>query len=293
MIDQLTAEDFTFFGPELPEGRPHLLHSGRFKVLGAKGDLLKKSLLDQFEHFAEPKEFKHKDYTVMNVGPSVLPTYIPSARIFSYNISGVELEDEMEFSRVKRLPLPQDPADDDDEDDLKGKKDCKKPENEDKPRCTFKRKPRYSSPESPSRSNKPLTPLGYTQFYLPDLEDQKTPPKFKVEYTTFKAKELLPPNVSGEKRSQPPPVPYHLLPGWDSSIGKLSAEEMKRLDEDTFDDRSDDELKGKKSPKDKFLKEIKKITPFKMKDLTINSYIKLGRVLLDDKKLWGKFMDYM
>lgn len=315
VIAEHTVEDFTFFGPEMPAGRPHLLQSGRFKVLGktpdeevmvfgAKGDLLKKSLMDSFENLADPDVFKHKDYAIMNVGPSVLPAYIPSARIFSYNISGVVLEDD--FVARPFVPLVQDQEDETDsteEEDLLLKKECKKPENADKPKCSFKNKPRYSSPESPSRSNKPLTPLGFTQFFLPDIEDQKNKPKFKVEYTTFKTKELLPDNLSGQKRTQPPPVPYHLLPGWDTSIGQAAAvpEPELELDDvnadidiDTPVNSTKGKGKGKKEKAtDRFLKEVKKVTPYKMKDLTINSYIKLSRQLCADKKLWGQFTDYM
>ncbi len=39
-----------------------------------------------------------------------------------------------------------------------------------------------------------------------------------------------------------------------------------------------------------FLKAMKKMTPWKMKDLSIPSYVKLARKLVAEKKLWSQFL---
>lgn len=77
-----TVDDFTFLGPQLRHGE-HLLDSGRVKVLGKKGDMIKDLLKNSFASLAKPGEVQMEDYSVINVVPSVIPTYIPSARIVS------------------------------------------------------------------------------------------------------------------------------------------------------------------------------------------------------------------
>jgi endopolyphosphatase len=201
-----------------------------------------------------------------------------------YNITG--LEDEM-TSEDNEMIIDEEV---DDEIDIekkrpgghrhgKKKDDCSRPENEDKPHCSFKHKPRYHSKHSPSRSNKPLTPLGYAQFYLPDIDKQTdSAPGWILEYTTFKLRNLLPGWMfnTTDQRTQPLPVPLHLLPNYDPS---LSAD-----------------VKGKGKEKDKlaeFVKSLKPYTPWKMRDLTIPSYVHLARKLVAEKKMWKKFTDYM
>jgi endopolyphosphatase len=163
----------------------------------------------------------------------------------------------------------------------KKKDDCTLPENEDKPHCTFKHKPRYYSKESPSRSNKPLTPLGYAQFYLPDIDKQtESAPGWILEYTTFKLRNLLPGWMfnTTDEHTQPLPVPLHLLPNYDPS---LSAATTAGADQ------------GLKDKLEEFVKSLKAFTAWKMRDLTIPSYVHLARKLVAEKKMWKKFTQYM
>lgn len=168
----------------------------------------------------------------------------------------------------------------------KPKDDCKLPQNEDKPHCTFRSKPRHFSKHSPSRTNRPLTPLGYSQFYLPTIDKQSShPPQWEVEYTTFKAKSLIPPSSNHSNDTaltQPLPVPLHLLPGYDPAIFTPPA--------DGEGKKAKRKIKEKKK---KFEKQLEKITPFRMNDLTIGNYIKLARMLVIEKKLWNKFSEIM
>lgn len=288
----------TFSGPELLHGY-HLPNYDRFSAFSKKGDRLKESLMDSFGGLPAQPKIKQKDYAVVNVAPSIVPAYLPAARVFSYNITGVSLDPDFRLNHpVTKFPQDEDDEEfeeedweetdvdlESDEDDglkkKKGKKggkkkdDCKKPENEDKPHCVFKRKPRYSSPQSPSRTNTGLTLLGFTQFYLPDIEDTEKPPQFKIEYSTFPAKKLAPPNVSGEQPSQPPPVPYHMLPGYDPAL------------------ESDGKADNSSEAVSKLWEELKGITPFPLRDLTIKRWIDLGRELGSDKNAWNKFTDLM
>lgn len=75
--------DSAFAGPELRHG-PHIASSGRYKIKGrgfnsALGDELKKD----FGEMPGPQKLKMKDYAVINVSPSVIPTYLPGIRVFS------------------------------------------------------------------------------------------------------------------------------------------------------------------------------------------------------------------
>lgn len=184
---------------------------------------------------------------------------------FSYNISGL---DDLSIAKKRKHGHRHG--------DKGAKKDCSKPENQDKPHCVFKTKPRYYSKHSPSRSNQALSPLGYTQFYLPDIEKQKHAPEWKIEYSTHKPSQLVPGNAT--ELSQPLPVPLHLLPEYEPEL----------LDDE---EASGPEVIKKK--KDKFEKAIQRITPWKMKDLTIGSYVKLSRKLVNSKKMWNQFQEFM
>lgn len=169
---------------------------------------------------------------------------------------------------------------------------CSKPENEDKPHCVFRRKPRYFNKTSPSRSNKPLTPLGYAQWYLPEVDSSgsKTP-EWKLEYTTYRLDSLLPGGLGGNGtqpgrdggRDQPPPVPLRLLPGYDEAREEALGHGGKGGDGggDGGDKREE------------FMKLMKRMTPWKMRDLSIPSYVKLARKLVAEKKMWKQFSDFL
>lgn len=195
---------------------------------------------------------------------------------FSYNISGVKpgqapdfLDDFKKRRGGHRHGRPKD--------------DCSRPENEDKPHCAFANKPRYYNASSPSRRNGPLSALGYAQFYLPDVDDQTIVPEWQIEYTTYKKSSLLPPNMTLFSQhpfvDQPPPIPYHMLPEWDTALQSGEAD-------------AEMDLKGK-AKRDKFRQALKLITPWRMKDLTVPSYVRLARKLVAEKRMWNKFQEIM
>ena len=244
-----------------PQPRNRLEGSGRYRTKGRGGNTaLSETLRKDFGNMPSTRHLKLKDYAVLNVAPSIIPTYYPGVRIFQYNITGLDDEsEERELLKKKKKK--------------KGgrhhrhgepKDDCDLPENEDKPHCAFKHLPRYYDKNSPSRRNGPLTPLGYTQFYLPDIDTRsKSPPKWKIEYSTFTMDKLVP-NTTETK--QPPPVPLHFLPGHQDEEGVDTAKAKKKLN---------------------------KLTPFKMEDLTIGSYVTLAKRLAKQDKPWDTFRKFM
>ncbi|KAF8076398.1 endopolyphosphatase, partial [Lyophyllum atratum] len=210
---------------------------------GAKGDFvsLYETLLHEFSTLpTESKDLDYSDYHVVNIAPPVVPNpYLPSFRVFSYNVSG------------KAVGLPGRPL-------TTGKRrhghhrgnhgdkeaHCRRPENEETWKC-FLNETWHSDPESPSRTNKQWTPLGYAQYYMPDLEDaNKTHrPRFRLEYLTFAPKMLHPPPFGKGHRFQYP-IPLRHLP---------------------------------KSLRDSGVTESK-YAPYEMEDLTIPSWIELAEV---------------
>ncbi|OXG95688.1 endopolyphosphatase [Cryptococcus neoformans A2-102-5] len=300
-----TLPDLPLLGPHLPRPGP-----GKYTTFGRSGARnLEEEFRKDFGEMPGPRILKLKDYAVMNVAPSVIPTYYPGIRIFSYNISDEEsssdegrdyqgadklLDDEDGEDELEELELPLDNdffggLDEREKEDIEilkrggghrhgvPKGDCSLPSNEDKPHCAFKRKPRHYSKRSPSRTNRALSPLGYTQFYLPSMMKQKKKPEWEVEYTTYKVKTLVP--SSPENTTQPLPVPLHLLPRYDPSI--FSKPKNKTEEKEVAKKRA------------KFYKAVKAVTPYRMKDLTIGSWVKLARMLVLEKKRWKKFAELM
>ena len=73
----------SFAGPDLRHG-PHLASSGRYKTKGRGFNSgLVNDLKRDFGDMPGPQRLKKKDYAVVNVSPSVIPTYLPGIRIFS------------------------------------------------------------------------------------------------------------------------------------------------------------------------------------------------------------------
>ena len=128
-----------------------------------KGGLFE-TLLEEFSALPKSaKDTKYEEYAVVNVGPSVVPNpYVPTFRIFSYNITEVNVESWNAAQKKKK------------KEGLKrrhghhrgdrGNKTihCKTEEYQDTWRCHLDN-PWYSDPSAPSRANERWTPLGYAQ----------------------------------------------------------------------------------------------------------------------------------
>ncbi|KAJ7276413.1 hypothetical protein B0H12DRAFT_1085257 [Mycena haematopus] len=135
------------------------------------------ALLADFGAMPKPKDISYHDYAVINVSPSVVPNpYLPSFRVFSYNITGTA------SSLKDRKPGHHRGSSKNKE------KQCKLDMYRETWRCQLN-ETWHSDPDAPSRSNRLWTPLGYAQYYIPHLEEgNKThKPSFKLEYVTYGA----------------------------------------------------------------------------------------------------------
>jgi len=216
------------------------------------------TLLHEFSALpTKPKDLDYGDYHVVNTAPPVVPNpYLPSFRVFSYNVSGAADG----VARPKTTGKRRHGHRRGDHEDKVAH--CSLKENKDTWKC-FLNETWHSDPESPSRSNKQWTPLGYAQYYIPHLEDaNKTHrPRFTLEYLTFAPKLLHPPPTFGKGQKFQYPIPLQRLP---------------------------------KSLRDSGVTESK-YAPYEMADLTIPSWMELAQKLGDrqQKKLRKRFRKYM
>ncbi|KAG2152251.1 Metallo-dependent phosphatase-like protein [Suillus cothurnatus] len=156
------------------------------------------TLMADFEALVKrSKDLNYDDYAVVSVSPSF--------RVFSYNISGLGSmtvgavgEDEYflltkkdRASRWKHLPYRHG-------NDGNDNRQCMDAGYRDSWRC--KLRPWRPDSHAPSRQNTLWTPLGYAQYYIPELDHE---PKFKLEYLTFPISNLY---IADE------PVPLRNLP---------------------------------------------------------------------------------
>ncbi|KAI0320832.1 hypothetical protein OF83DRAFT_1162184 [Amylostereum chailletii] len=225
-------------------------------------DELFDELISDFESLEKSKKKIDLDhFGVVNVAPSVVPNpYLPSFRVFSYNVSGASPREEANELKKKRKKGkgqkrkhgPRPPSED-------RNASCQRPEHQNSWRCKLNQ-PWHTDPSAPSRENGLWSPLGYAQFYLPAGRlANKTRPKFKLEYLTY-ALERLHPEQEGQEFDYP--VPLKELPKGLREPGRLRS----------------------------------KYAPYGLQDLTVGSWMGLAGRLGEEKKggkLRKRFREYM
>ncbi|KAG8680873.1 hypothetical protein FRC09_017905 [Ceratobasidium sp. 395] len=182
-----------------------VLASPSLRITGRKKEvLIAEAMRGSCKELARKKKLDYDDYFVVNIGPSVIPEYTPSVRIFTYNITNAE-SDLVDVMNTELEPTI-------------SKIDCSKKENKNKKQCVFK-KPRHANKRSPSRRNTLWSPTGYSQFFIPPSSWSKSneshAPGYELEYVTYSMDAL---------RSNVSLVPKHLLPPelQDGSIGSTT-----------------------------------------------------------------------
>lgn len=194
----------------------HLLHAYTQGVHSSSGDV---STLDLLARMYSSLPARHKlherDYAPVHVSPSVIPTYLPSVRVWEYNTTRGAKDESLRLTRAEQ----------DRDVDLaraghvgwrrwlvrlfsRSNKQVLRVESD--PESLWQRDPnRFSSRHSPWRTNTYLTPLAYTQYYIPRDELERAnkaakrvlkssngtgsgsiePPRWSVEYTTLSTSE--------------------------------------------------------------------------------------------------------
>lgn len=111
-------------------------------------------------------------YHVVHVSPSVVPNYFPTLRVFHYNTTGLDTEEQTAPFSLPETPLDDLEAEYLDIDDTPQPAwedldftDQKKKRKKKKPKFITPRPPSKSSPPGPAYSPQALSWLGYTQYF--------------------------------------------------------------------------------------------------------------------------------
>ena len=117
-------------------------------------------LLAEYSALPKRKKTNYDEYAVVNVAPSVVPDYLPSFRIYSYNNSEGVTTAGKKKKHPKKPPKRKHGRDRGEKGDKK--KHCKEEKYRNSWKCHLKA-PWNSDEEAPSRTNRQWSPLGYAQ----------------------------------------------------------------------------------------------------------------------------------
>ncbi|KAM0790028.1 hypothetical protein ACM66B_005357 [Microbotryomycetes sp. NB124-2] len=283
------------------DARPH--------IQGSVSALLS-DLLDQYKALPSPNKAKVQDFSVVNVNPSVIPTYLPAFRIWEYNTSvearwrqpqdwetavdvdGTTAESAV-WSIVYRLwdmvAAPNWLANLTTNNFTKSILKRRKKHKKKKKYPSYPRLERHYNSSSPSQRNAYLTPLGYTQYML-DLEranefdgygsseakeggGTRPLPEWQVEYTTLYAEEVAGRLVDEHLASLDAQV-SHRHRAWPPAVRQL-----------VHNGSSVNEIADALRRED--------VTPYEMNDLTFTSWLALGHKLGKQDKAWKGYRKRM
>lgn len=168
ILASTSSDDPQFFFLEAID----LVPKTKFKFINGVG--LYESLLKDFSTLPKSSNIVMDEYAVVNVAPSVVPNpYLPSFRIFTYNISRNaqhELQGALKKKKGSKRKHGHDRGN-------KGNKTthCQIEEHQETWICHLN-DPWHSDPDSPSRSNQRWTPLGFAQVHFSSPINCKRPP---------------------------------------------------------------------------------------------------------------------
>lgn len=157
----------------MEEPREPRLRAKDFEALYQREEL-HNTLHKDFKDLRALRKVHFDDYAVINVSPSVIPEYLPSFRIFQYNTTGYEGPLSLPSHAYRAMATDADEGGEHEERRRKKgskrkhghrhpkKPDCSRKGNQDRWACR-PWGPRHASADSPSRSNRLWSLLGYAQ----------------------------------------------------------------------------------------------------------------------------------
>lgn len=254
----------------------------------------------QLKELSQKESVDHNDYTIINMEPSIIPTYFPGFRLWQYDVSHKE-----KGKKWRQIDG------DEERDEEEGKDYLLEEAQGDVSTLRFSQRTsspahptdlsyrhRHTSPHSPSRRRSVLTPLGYTQYYLPlPLVNENSgygpgshgaallkkhgehgvrpTAGWEIEYTTYTAENLAR-SLLG-KSDQPPAIPLGMLP---SGIAEVVRK---------YRTRSGEGVEGLR----KVLEGRLNLVSYEMEDLTIGSWLRLGKTLGRSETHWKLYLKRM
>jgi endopolyphosphatase len=118
------------------------------------------SLVNDFGDLPQKGKTDYDDYGVVNISPSVVPNpYLPSFRIYTYNVTHAGDRANMKKKKKKKSPKRKHGHR---RGDGNNAELCKKNKYKDSWRCKLDQ-PWHSDPDAPSRVDTLWSPLGYAQ----------------------------------------------------------------------------------------------------------------------------------
>ncbi|EJT98271.1 hypothetical protein DACRYDRAFT_96807 [Dacryopinax primogenitus] len=293
----ISLDDVKSASSKKSKSKPGARQSAKFPItIQGAHDYDHEDLMRELKALPREEKVDFADYAVVNVPASVVPTYFPGMRVYTYNVSGIypppPIVPEESFDVNTEF-------DDDTESESQGKKSKEpnpcKGQKKNSPTCVGG-KPRHSHPLSATRAPGPFTPTGYAQYFLPGVEEagESEAPVWELEYATYESggngtwaeKGLLPMRM----------IPREL--GGHMRCPSLEAPESLADPEPDAEDPSEPEASKKKHKKKKAERRKEKqrerlrtrqLLPYQLRDLTIPSYLALGRRLAREEGVWGEF----
>ena len=215
----------------------------------------------------------HERYGVSLVSPSVVPNYFPTLRVFEYNLTGVDMRNAFDANRKTILARAEEKLQQlekahgqelDSHTQTKGKKGKK-------PKFALPDPPSKSAPPGPAYSPQSLTLVGYTQYYANLTEINND-----FHNKLFEA--AIPGSSADEAEGKPGAT--EALSHWMGRILKWKG------------GKYHDKKPKKSSPQPKDFKyqveyDTRNDKVFKLKDLTVGSWVRLARRIGEKGKADG------
>ena len=281
---------------------------------------VEEDLRHDYESLPGPARTNMDYYSTFFVSPSVVPTYLPAVRVWTYNTSLVhdnrpglasvdDADREALLDFVRYDSCAEDDEDPECHEEVVAAQNAtvqKKQRNHSRPHRRSRRRhhkmPRYASPDAPSRSNTYLSLLGYSEWVLDLPKANKLYEKtqrvngtaaaedllleFDLEYATYNAETLW--HEYFDLASDARPQHSHHSSPWEHHIPvprHLLERKLKQLHIDTpLRCRND---KCRVRHKVRFLSE------YGLSDMTLRSVMNLARQLVLDRKLWKHYVHRM
>lgn len=298
-----------FFVQESSAVSPKLADIDASHVTIMNGRGIEDDLRNDFEVLPGPARINMDYYGAFFLNPSIVPTYFPTLRVWTYNTTpahenrpimaqetGLDQVDVMELNDILF-------GEEDGSSDIHVEvaRSHRRPAR--KHRKKHRKQPRYASELSPSRTNTFLSLLGYSEWVL-DIDQANAEyervrhkagraaadqlrPEFQLEYVTYDGGTLWHEFVERAGNNYcVPDFRRHEIPA-DHHVPVPTALLERHLE------RFNLESPFRRSTTDgvcRIARPLREITMYGMNDLTLRSVMDLARRLVLDKKLWDVFV---
>lgn len=178
--EEFTTQSSADYLTELREEWAKIPNPPKAKSIVRRSDRIKK-IIEQYKKKRRPKKHKKckqekffdkiggrwgERYSATLVGPSVVPNYFPTLRVFEYNITGLDSRTSPEVLQPKTSGTQEPEFLGPGQQPYRTDTETKNSEiSSKKPRQPLPPPPSKSSPPGPAYSPQPLTWLSYTQYY--------------------------------------------------------------------------------------------------------------------------------